>query len=140
MDRGIARPRECHRPRRRDRLDVAGSRRSVVARCYVTTLQRIGHAGVEQDRVLAVDLQQPTAATHDPHRLVQPPIGQPEVEDHERLGRRDAGLDRRRQLGERVVGTSADDEAQPVVDCAVGIRRRSPFADAGQQRSLGRRG
>ena len=50
-----------------------------------------------------------------------------------------AGVDRGRQLGERVVGVAADREGQPDVDGAVAVRRRAPLADAGQERALGRR-
>ena len=85
-----------------------------------------------------MDLEHPAARGHDAHRLEQARVGQPEVEDHERLRGRDARIDGRRQLGERIVAVAADGEAQPVVDRAVAVGRGAPLADAGQQRALGR--
>ena len=44
-----------------------------------------------------------------------------------------------RQLRDRVVHPPADDQAHAVVDRAVARRHRAPFAEPGEQRSLGRR-
>ena len=138
VDRRVRHPRERQRPGGRHGLDIARSRRRVVARRDVTTGQRRADGGVEQDRVLAMDLEHPAVAAHDPHRVEQASVGQPEVEDHERLGGRDAGLDRRGQLGQRVVAMAADREAQPDIDRGVAVGGGAPFADTGQQRALGR--
>ncbi len=106
----------------------------------IAALDRARHCRIEQDRVLAVDLEHPAVPAHDPHGLEQSLIGQPEVEDHERLGRGNARIDGGGQLGHGVVGTPADGQAQPVVDRTVVFRRRSPFVDTGPQRALcGRR-
>ena len=52
---------------------------------------------------------------------------------------RDAGVDHRGELGDRVVHAPADDEAEAVVDRAVDVGRGAPLAQAGQQRALGGR-
>ena len=86
-----------------------------------------------------MDLEHPAPLAHDPRRLEQADIVEPEVEDHERLARRHAGVDDRRQLGDRVVHPAADGEAHAVVDRAVRFGRRSPLAETGQERALGLR-
>ena len=139
MDRRLGHPGEGQRAGRGDRLDVARSRHRVVARGYVSALQGRGDSGVEQDRILAMDLEHAAVAAHGAHRLEETLIRQSKVEDHERLRSRDARLDRGRELGDRVVGMAADREAEADIDCAVAVRRRTPFADPGQQRSLRRR-
>ena len=133
VDRRVRHPRERQSPGGRHGLDIARSRRRVVARRDVATGQRRADGGVEQHRVLAVDLEHPAVAAHDPHRLEQASVGQAEVEDHERLGCRHAGLDRRGQLGQRVVAMAADREAQPDIDRGVTVGGGAPFADSGQQ-------
>ena len=101
---------EGHRPGRRHGLDVWRPRRGVEPGRGVAAGEGVGDGRVEQDGVLAVDLEHPTASAHDPHRLEQLAVAEPEVEHHERLGGRDPGIDAGGQLGERVVGPSADDE------------------------------
>ena len=64
----------------------------------VTTLKRRGDRVVQQHRVLAMDLEHPAAIGHHPHGVEERLVGQAEVEDHERLRRRDPAIDRRRQL------------------------------------------
>ena len=88
----------------------------------------VSHGRVEQDRVLAMDLQHAAELAHHAQGVVQVPIVDPEVEDHERLAGRDPGVDDRRELGDRVVHPPADGQAQAVVNRAVGIGRGSPFA------------
>ena len=58
-----------------------------------------------------MDLEHAAVRAHDAHRLEQARVGEPEVEDHERLRGRDAGVDRGRQFGDGIVGVAADDEA-----------------------------
>ena len=138
MDRRIGGPGERHRPGGRDRLDVRRARARVEAWRDVAPRQGGRHRRVQQDRVLAVDLEHPAARTHERHRVVQRAIGQAEVEHHERLRGRDAGIDRGGQFGERVVHPATHDEAQAVVDGTVRVRGRAPFAQAGAQAQLGR--
>ena len=138
VDRRVRHPCERQSPGGRHGFDIARSRRRVVARRDVATGQCRADGGVEQHRVLAMDLEHPAVAAHDPHRVEQASVGQPEVEDHERLGGRDAGLDRRGQLRQRVVAMAADREAQPDIDRGVAVGGGAPFADTGQQRALGR--
>ena len=92
------------------------------------------------DRVLAVDLQHPAVRGHDAHRGGERIVGQAEVVDHERLRGGDAGLDRCRQLGQRVVGVAADGEAQADVDGTVAVGRGAPLADAREERAFRGRG
>ena len=94
MDRRPGLTGEGESPGGRHRLDIRWSRCSVVAWCYVTTLKRVGDGGIEQDRVLAVDLEHPAMTRHDPHRLEKAFVRQAEVEHHERLRGGDTGLDR----------------------------------------------
>ena len=86
-----------------------------------------------------MDLEHPAALAHEPHRVEQRLVGQSEVEDHERLRGRDAGLDRGGELGQRIVGVAGDREREAVVDRAVAVRRGAPLGQPGPQRSLGRR-
>ena len=113
VDRRLRLPGEGERAGRRDRLDVRRPGRGVEARRDVAARQRVGDGRVEEHGVLAVDLEHPAVPAHRPHRLEQLAIAQPEVEDHERLGGGDAGIDGGRELGDRVVRAAADDEASP---------------------------
>ena len=73
----------------------------------------------------------PRGGAHDPlERLV----GQREVVDHERLEGRDARVDQRRQLADRVVLLSADHRAQAVVDRRLPRRPLPELVEAAQQR------
>jgi hypothetical protein len=60
---------ERHRTMRRDRLGLARSRRSVVTRCRVATLKRRLDGGIDQHRVLAMELEHPAALSEDAHRV-----------------------------------------------------------------------
>ena len=91
VDRRVGHPGERECPGRRDRLDVAWSRRRVVARCHVTTLKRGATAASSRTGSSQWTWSIPPWSAHDPHRLEQARVGQPEVEDHERLRGRDAG-------------------------------------------------
>ena len=132
VDRRIGGPGERHGPRGRDGLDVRRSRARVEPRRDVATRQGGRHGRVKEDRILAMDLEHPAARTHERHRVVQGAIGEAEVEHHERLRGRDAGIDGGGQLGERVVHPAAHDEAQAVVDGTVRVRRGAPLAQAGR--------
>ncbi len=99
-----------------------------------------GDPRVQQRRVLAVDLQHAAVRGHDAHRGGERIVGQAEVVDHEGLRGGDAGLDRCRQLGQRVVGVAADGEAQADVDGTVAVGRGAPLADASEERAFRGRG
>ena len=75
-------------------------------------LKRRVDRGVDQDRVLAVDLEHAAPLAQDRHR-VEDRSGEPEVEHHERLAGRDAGVDHRRQLGRWVVHPARDRRLSP---------------------------
>ena len=82
----------------------------------------------------------PPRAAERPHRLEDRRVAEPEVEDHERLGRRDAGVDHRRELRDRVVHPAEDRRAQREVDRGVVGRDPPELVDAGEDRAMGRPG
>ena len=106
----------------------------------MTTLKCRLDGGVDEDGILAVELEHPAALPEGPHRLEDLPLTEPEVEDHERLRGRDAGVDHRRQLGDGIVHPAEDRRAQGVVDRGV-VRRHDPeLVDSGEDRAVrGRR-
>ena len=126
MDRRVGRAGERQRPRGGHRLDVRRSRasRGSAVRCRHAA-SAAATAGVEQDRVLAVDLE---------HRRRRAPstriasnsalVGSRKSKTMNAFEVATPAVDRRRQLGERIVGAAADREAQAVVDRAVARRSR----------------
>ncbi len=133
VDRRLGHPGEGERPSGRNGLDEARPGRGVEARFDIAAPKCSGHRGIEQDRVFAVDLEHPAVMGQDTQGFVQPLVGQPEVEDHERLGGRDPGIDRRRDLGHGLRRPAADRQAEAVVDGAVVLGGRPPFADPGPE-------
>ena len=107
-----------------DGLGLGRSRGSVVARCRVTTLKRRVDRRVDQDRVLAVDLEHAAPLAQHPHRLEDALRVEPEVEHHERLAVATPASTIGRQLGDRVVHPARDRQAQPVVDGRVRLASR----------------
>ncbi len=61
----LGEPGEGQRPGGRHGLDVWRARAGMEARCGLATGQGTGHGGVQQDRVLAVDLEHPAVTRHD---------------------------------------------------------------------------
>ena len=102
-------------------------------------LKRRRDGGIDQDRVLAVNLEHAAVLAEDSHRLEDRAIGEAEVEDHERLGRGDPGLDHRGQLGQGIVHPAEDRRAEREVDGAVGRGHAAELRDAGEDRAMGRR-
>ena len=137
VDRRIGGAREGQRPGGRDGLDVGWPGAGVEPWCGVAAREGPLDPGIEQDRILAVDLEHAAALAHQLHGIEQRPVAQPEVEHHERLGRGDPGLDRGGQLGQRIVRLAGDRQGQPVIDGAVARRHGRPLPQAGQQRPLG---
>jgi hypothetical protein len=111
----------------------------VVARCRVTTLKRRFDRGVDQHGILAVELEHPAPLPEHAHRLEDRAVGEPEVEDHECLRGRDARIDHRGQLGDRVVHPAEDRRAHRVVHRGIVRRHPAELVDARQQRAMGRR-
>ena len=103
---------ERHRPVGRDRLGLGRSRCSVVPRCRVTTLKRASIAVSIRTGSSQWTWSIPPRAPEDAHRIEDRPVAEPEVEDHERLRGRDARVDHRRQLGDRVVHAAEDRRAR----------------------------
>ena len=137
MHRRVGGAGERERPSRRDSLDVRRTRCGVVTRQRVTAPQRRRDGRIQQDGILAVHLQHPATFGHHVHRVEELLLGQAEVEHHEGLGGGDPGVDRGRKLVQRVVGMAGDGEREAVVDGAVGIGRRAPFGEAGEERAFG---
>ena len=85
-----------------------------------------------------MDLEHPAAGAEDAASPRTAPVVEPEVEDHERLRRRDALVDHRRQLGDRIVHLPLiASETRSRSRCR--LRGRPPFAQPGQERALRRR-
>ncbi len=83
-----------------------------------------------------MDLEHPTALAERSHCLEDRPVRQAEVEDHERLGRRDSRVDHRRQLAERVDHAAEDRRAEPEIDRRIRGRRPPEFVDTGEYRPM----
>ena len=139
VDRGAARTGEGERPGRGDRLDVRGPGRRVESWCGVTAAERVRDGRVEEDGILAMDLEHPVSSAHEPHGVEQLAISQPEVEHHERLRGGDARIDGGGELRQRVVGVAADREREADVDGTVTVGGGAPFADPREERAFRRR-
>ena len=139
VDGRVGGVRERHRAMGRDGLGLGRSRGRVIPRCRVAAPERRLDRRVDQDGVLAVELEHPAPLAEHAHRLEDRAVREPEVEDHERLGGRNARVDHRRQLGDRVVHATEDRRAEREVDRGIGRGDPPELADAGQDRAMGGR-
>ena len=121
-------------------LRLAGPGDGMVTRSRVSTSERRGDAGIDQDRVLAVDREHAAGPAHRAKGVEQPPVVEPEVVDHECLGRGDAAVDDGRDLGDRIVGAAAHGEAWRDIDRGIAGRGRPPLAHPDDERAFRRRG
>ena len=139
VDGRVGGVRERHRAMGRHGLGLGRSRRRVIPRCRVAAPERRLDRRVDQDGVLAVELEHPAPLAEHAHRLEDRAVREPEVEDHERLGGRHARVDHRGQLGDRVIHATEDRRAEREVDRGIGRGDLPELADAGQDRAMGRR-